>query len=80
MANKESLMTKIKKTTPLALALLFALCPTVSMAQAPSPQACGGVMLDVCPTPFDPVLPATKDMLNWDRSARVIGFRNDYRN
>ncbi len=73
-------MTKIKKTTPLALALLFALCPTVSMAQAPSPQACGGVMLDVCPTPFDPVLPATKDMLNWDRSARVIGFRNDYRN
>lgn len=80
MANKESLMTKIKKTTPLVLALLFALCPTVSMAQAPSPQACGGVMLDVCPTPFDPVLPATKDMLNWDRSARVIGFRNDYRN
>ncbi|VFS59252.1 Uncharacterised protein [Raoultella planticola] len=33
MANKESLMTKIKKTTPLALALMFALCPTVSMAQ-----------------------------------------------
>jgi hypothetical protein len=62
-------MTKIK-TTPLALALMFALCPTVSMAQAPSPQACGGVMLDVCPTPYDPVLPAAKDMLNWDQTSR----------
>jgi hypothetical protein len=31
------------------------------------------------PVPFDPVLPAAEDMLNWNQDSRVIGFRNGYR-
>ncbi len=38
MANKESLMTKIKKTTPLALALMFALCPGADVRALPYRQ------------------------------------------
>jgi len=49
-------------------------------AFAEQPQDCGGIELSTCPTPFDKTLPDTKDMLNWDQAARVIGFRNDYRN
>ena len=41
---------------------------------------CGSLTLDVCPTPYDQTLPAAKDMLSWDQTSRVIGFRNDYRN
>ncbi|TCW17921.1 CubicO group peptidase (beta-lactamase class C family) [Raoultella sp. BIGb0138] len=73
-------MTKIKSAKPLALALMLAIFPAVSIAQPQSQASCGGVMLDVCPTPFDQTLPDKKEMLNWDRSDRVIGFRNDYRN
>ncbi len=43
-------------------------------------QHCGSLTLDVCPTPYDQTLPAAKDMLSWDQTSRVIGFRNDYRN
>ncbi|MEH8826715.1 serine hydrolase domain-containing protein, partial [Klebsiella quasipneumoniae] len=60
---------------PLALALILAALPAAAMA-----QNCGGLTLDVCPTPYDQTLPAAKDMLSWDQTSRVIGFRNDYRN
>ena len=60
---------------PLALALILAALPAAAMA-----QHCGGLTLDVCPTPYDQTLPAAKDMLSWDQTSRVIGFRNDYRN
>lgn len=53
---------------------------SVSAVAAQSLQNCGGVMLSACPTPFDKTLPEAKDMLQWDRAARVVGFRNDYRN
>lgn len=49
--------------------------PAAAMA-----QHCGSLTLDVCPTPYDQTLPAAKDMLSWDQTSRVIGFRNDYRN
>lgn len=60
---------------PLALALILAALPAAAMA-----QHCGSLTLDVCPTPYDQTLPAAKDMLSWDQTSRVIGFRNDYRN
>ncbi|MFE1285073.1 serine hydrolase, partial [Klebsiella aerogenes] len=60
---------------PLALALILAALPAAAMA-----QNCGGLTLDVCPTPYDQTLPAAKDMLTWDQASRVVGFRNDYRN
>ena len=41
---------------PLALALILA-------AAAAMAQNCGGLTLDVCPTPYDQTLPAAKDML-----------------
>ena len=40
---------------------------------------CMAVGLAVCPQPFDPDLPAAKDMLVWDQQSRLIGFRNTYR-
>ncbi len=49
-------------------------------AAAAMAQHCGSLTLDVCPTPYDQTLPAAKDMLSWDQTSRVIGFRNDYRN
>ncbi|MER0133046.1 hypothetical protein KD913_23730 [Klebsiella pneumoniae] len=60
---------------PLAPALILAALPAAAMA-----QHCGSLTLDVCPTPYDQTLPAAKDMLSWDQTSRVIGFRNDYRN
>ena len=71
-------MTSIKTIKPLALALMLTALPGAALAQAQ--QACGGVLLDTCPTPFDKTLPAAKEILTWDRTDRVIGFRNDYRN
>lgn len=52
----------------------------IPTSQAEPLQDCGGVMLTTCPVPLDKTLPDAKDMLNWDQAARVIGFRNDYRN
>ncbi|MBK2653280.1 beta-lactamase family protein, partial [Escherichia coli] len=57
------------------MALMLAALPAAAMA-----QHCGSLTLDVCPTPYDQTLPAAKDMLSWDQTSRVIGFRNDYRN
>lgn len=73
-------MTRIKTIKPLALALMLTALPGAALAQAQPQQACGGVRLDTCPTPFDKTLPAAKEMLTWNRADRVIGFRNDYRN
>jgi CubicO group peptidase (beta-lactamase class C family) len=42
-------------------------------------QQCRKIGLQKCPTPFDPVLPAAKDMLTWSQDERVVGFRNTYR-
>ncbi|RJT43460.1 class C beta-lactamase-related serine hydrolase [Rahnella woolbedingensis] len=63
----------------LAMAMSAAVT-VITPAFAGQTQDCGGVMLSTCPTPFDKMLPDAKDMLNWDQAARVIGFRNDYRN
>lgn len=75
---KTSLFPLVK---PMVLAA--AVCAAMSFvpaSQAESLHNCGGAMLTTCPVPFDKALPDTKDMLNWDQAARVIGFRNDYRN
>lgn len=66
---------------PLMLAVaMSAAVSFMTPAFAEQPQDCGGIELSTCPTPLDKTLPDTKDMLNWDQAARVIGFRNDYRN
>lgn len=66
---------------PLMLAVtMSAAVSFMTPASAEQPLDCGGIKLSNCPTPFDKTLPDTKDMLNWDQAARVIGFRNDYRN
>jgi CubicO group peptidase (beta-lactamase class C family) len=59
---------------------LAAIAGTSSSAD-PSPAAleCRALGLSHCPQPFDPVLPAAGDMLNWNQDSRVIGFRNTYR-
>jgi CubicO group peptidase (beta-lactamase class C family) len=43
------------------------------------PEACRELALTQCPAPFDAKLPLAGDMLQWDQSTRVIGFRNTYR-
>lgn len=40
---------------------------------------CHELGLAECPQPFDPALPPAHDMLTWDQTSRVIGFRNTYR-
>jgi CubicO group peptidase (beta-lactamase class C family) len=40
---------------------------------------CKTLGLSTCPEPFDAILPDPKDMLTWDQSIRVVGFRNTYR-
>jgi CubicO group peptidase (beta-lactamase class C family) len=46
---------------------------------APPSSQCLGLDLAACPSPFDAVLPAAKDMLRWTPAQRVVGFRNTYR-
>ncbi|WP_058973420.1 serine hydrolase domain-containing protein [Type-D symbiont of Plautia stali] len=60
---------------PLLLSVSLAACSYATAA-----ADCGGVVLSVCPTPFDHQLPSPREMLNWNQTDRVVGFRNDYRN
>ena len=41
--------------------------------------ACGVPGLLICPQPFDKELPDPHNMLVWDQTSRVVGFRNTYR-
>jgi len=41
--------------------------------------ACGMPQLAICPQPLDKTLPDVKNMLTWNQTERVVGFRNDYR-
>jgi CubicO group peptidase (beta-lactamase class C family) len=59
---------------------LAAIAGTSSSADRSSDSLqCQALGLSRCPQPFDPVLPAAEDMLNWNQANRVIGFRNTYR-
>lgn len=79
MKNRQTFLPAVMKPLVLAVAL-GSTWSFVPSALAESAQNCDGVMLSSCPTPQDKTLPDPKDMLNWDQTARVIGFRNDYRN
>lgn len=66
-------------TRTLATASALALVCSMSACAPQQPPDCGVAGMTVCPKPVDDNLPNVADMLTWDQSQRVVGFRNDYR-
>ncbi|WJF89815.1 serine hydrolase [Paraburkholderia bonniea] len=61
------------------LILSFALLIATNVNAKNTENTCGVPDLATCPTPLDKNLPDVKNMLTWNKSERLIGFRNDYR-
>ena len=55
--------------------------PATAAPTVPDPalSECTAMGLSACPQPFDATLPPASSMLQWDPAARLIGFRNTYR-
>lgn len=80
MIRAQTTKKSLNKLSCLALVAatvgLSQICSVFASDQLPNCKVPG---LQVCPEPFDQVLPNPKNMLTWDQDTRVIGFRNTYR-
>ncbi|MFV8241078.1 serine hydrolase domain-containing protein [Mycolicibacterium peregrinum] len=66
-------------TRTLAAASALMLMVSASACSPRTEPDCGVAGMTGCPEPSDHDLPNVADMLTWNQSERVVGFRNDYR-